>query len=112
MCLNPIPIKTVDSFNMPVVQGFPCGKCLECLKDRQNSWKIRLTEEARDHLYVYFFTLTYSDDSVPFVYHNGDKYLSVCKKDIQNWIKRNRIQFERTLGRFLDFKYFVCSEYG
>lgn len=113
MCLNPIVIKTVDAFNLPVNQSVPCGKCIECFKDRQNSWKIRLQEESRDHKYVYFFTLTYSDDHVPFVISSdGERLLHVSKPDVQKWIKRNRISYERYFGRVIDLKYFVCSEYG
>ena len=113
MCLNPIQIKTEDAFGIPVNQSVPCGKCIECLKDRQNSWKIRLIEEARDHRYVYFFTLTYNDDSVPFSYtEDGTRVNHVNKVDIQLWIKRNRIKFERQFNRELDFKYFITSEYG
>lgn len=37
---------------------------------------------------------------------------SVCRKDVQNWLKRCRIHFERKLGRKLDFAYSICSEYG
>lgn len=37
---------------------------------------------------------------------------SVCRKDVQNWLKRCRVHFERHLGRFLDFSYSICSEYG
>lgn len=113
MCLYPISIKTKDSFGLDVMQSVPCGRCIECLKDRQNSWKIRLTEEARDHLYVYFFTLTYRDDTVPWsLAPDGTKVLHPSKIDIQLWIKRHRIKFERLLRRTIDFKYFVCSEYG
>lgn len=113
MCLYPITIKTQDAFGIDVNQSVPCGKCIECLKDRQNSWKIRLSEEARDHKYVYFFTLTYRDDSVPFSYDlDGNKVNHVNKVDIQLWIKRNRIKFERYFKRNIDFKYFICSEYG
>lgn len=113
MCLNPISIKTVDAFGIDVNQSVPCGKCIECLKDAQNSWKIRLTEEARDHLYVYFFTLTYNDDSVPFtILDDGTRVNHVSKIDIQLWIKRNRIKYERMFNRDIDFKYFVTSEYG
>lgn len=113
MCLYPITIKTQDAFGIDVNQSVPCGKCIECLKDRQNSWKIRLSEEARDHKYVYFFTLTYRDDSVPFSYDlDGNKVNHVNKVDIQLWIKRNRIKFERYFKRDIDFKYFICSEYG
>ena len=112
MCLYPISIKTVDSYGLPINQDVPCGKCLECLKDRQNSWKIRIQEESRDHLYCYFFTLTYNDSSVPYVHHDGRKINVVCKSDIQNWIKRNRISYQRYFKRDIDLKYFICSEYG
>lgn len=37
---------------------------------------------------------------------------SVCRKDIQNWLKRCRVYFERKEGRTLDFSYSICSEYG
>lgn len=112
MCLFPITFCSVDSFGCDVVQTVPCGKCVECLKDKQNSWKIRICEEARDHLYCYFFTLTYNESSVPLVEHEGSFLRQVCKKHIQDWIKRNRIYFERTLGDDKYIKYFICSEYG
>lgn len=113
MCLYPSTIKGVDAFGVQVVMSVPCGKCIECLKDRQNSWKIRLVEESREHLYTYFFTLTYNEDSVPFTYlEDGTKLLHVNKVDIQLWIKRNRMRFERLFNRKVDFKYFICSEYG
>lgn len=113
MCLYPITIKSKDAFGIDVSQSFPCGKCIECLKDRQNSWKIRLTEEARDHKYVYFFTLTYNDDTVPYSYDpEGNKVLHFRKSDLQLWIKRHRMSYERLFKRQIDFKYFICSEYG
>lgn len=113
MCLRPITVKTEDAFGIPVNQSVPCGKCIECLKDRQNSWKIRLTEEARDHLHVYFFTLTYNEDSVPHVFlDDGTQVNHVRKSDIQLWVKRNRIKYERLFNRDIDFKYFITSEYG
>lgn len=113
MCFYPIQIKTEDAFGILVNQSVPCGKCIECLKDSQNSWKIRLMEEARDHLYVYFFTLTYNDDSVPFTYmEDGTRVNHVSKIDIQLWLKRNRMRYVRQFNKEIDFKYFVTSEYG
>ena len=114
MCLYPLSIKTEDSHGVSINQTVPCGKCIECLKDRQNSWKIRLTEEARDHLYVYFFTLTYNDESVPYTYdeRTGERVNHVRKSDVQLWTKRHRIAYERLFKRDIDFKYFICSEYG
>lgn len=113
MCLSPLSIRTHDAFGVEINQTVPCGKCIECFKDTQNAWKIRLIEEFRDHLYVYFFTLTYNEDSVPFtILDDGTKVRHVSKTDIQLWIKRNRINYERTLSRKVDLKYFICSEYG
>lgn len=113
MCLTPITMRSTDAFGVDVTQSFPCGKCIECLKDRQNSWKIRLVEEARDHKFVYFFTLTYNDDSVPFTtLPGGTRVNHVSKYDIQLWVKRSRINFVRKLKREIDFKYFITSEYG
>lgn len=113
MCLYPVTIKTEDAFGLTVSQSVPCGKCIECLKDKQNSWKIRLTEESRDHLFVYFFTLTYNDESAPYVYNeNGEKVLQLNKNDVQLWIKRLRMRYERKFKRKIDLKYFVCGEYG
>lgn len=37
---------------------------------------------------------------------------SVCRKDVQNWLKLCRVYFERKLNRKLDFSYSICSEYG
>lgn len=37
---------------------------------------------------------------------------SVCRKDVQNWLKRCRVYFERKENRKLDFSYSICSEYG
>ena len=112
MCLTPLSIRTTDSFGVDINQSVPCGKCIECLKDYQNSWKIRLTEEARDHLHVYFFTLTYRDDVVPHIFHEGDQINIVSKTDLQKWLKRSRISLERLFKRDIDFKYFLCTEYG
>ena len=97
MCLTPVTMKSVDAFGLPVIQQFNCGKCIECLKDSQNAWRIRLVEEARDHRYVYFFTLTYNDDNVPFTtIQDGVKVNHVSKVDIQLWTKRSKIRLERT----------------
>ena len=107
MCLFPLSIRTKDSYGIEINQSVPCGKCIECLKDYQNSWKIRLTEEARDHSHVYFFTLTYNDSSVPHIFHDGEQVNVVSKPEIQLWLKRSRIFYERYFKRSIDFKYFI-----
>lgn len=37
---------------------------------------------------------------------------TVCRRDVQLWLKRCRIYFERKLNKHLDFSYSICSEYG
>lgn len=111
MCFSPIQLFYTDSFGNDLTASAPCGKCLDCLKDKQNSIKIRILEESRNHLYTYFFTLTYRDETAPKVEY-GKTYYTFSKRHIQDWIKRSRIGFSRLLKREISMKYFVCSEYG
>lgn len=112
MCLFPYVLR-YDAFlrgtsNVEV----PCGKCVECLKDRQNSWKLRLTEEARNWSTLCFFTLTYSECSVP---RNDFGNTTASLDDIQRWIKRWRISLVRRYGKdsaLSDIKFFICAEYA
>lgn len=112
MCTRPITLRNPDPDQ---VLGFgitvPCGQCPECLAKRQNDWKLRLMEESKNYTYMYFFTLTYSDDNLPLT----DEGLSTaCKREVQLWIKRFRMAFERSKGiKLSDYmKYFICAEYG
>lgn len=46
---------------------YPCGKCVACLHNQQDSWAIRLNEEAKHterHEFIYD-TLTFSDVNLP-----------------------------------------------
>lgn len=118
MCLYPINIK-VEGYHHPVFYrptsciAVPCGKCVECLKDRQNSWKLRLVSEAGDWPHLYFFTLTYSDQTVS---RNDKGNTTASKSHIQNWIKRFRINTERNNPNLSKnckwMKYFICAEYA
>lgn len=92
----------------------PCGKCVECLKARQNSWKLRICEESKNWKHFYFFTLTYNDENLPMNidYETGEYWSTNRKSDVQNWIKRLRESVSRNLGERMGLKYFVCSEYG
>lgn len=62
MCYRPINVQMADGS----YQKVKCGKCLECLNEKRNSWVIRMTEELKDaHQKGVFFTLTYSDENIP-----------------------------------------------
>lgn len=62
MCYKPINVRQADGRYMKV----KCGKCLECLNEKRNAWVIRMEEELKSaHGKGVFFTLTYSDTSIP-----------------------------------------------
>ena len=109
MCLRPVVCRQNDPFGCEVLQSFPCGKCLECVKDRQNSWKLRLCNEANDWSQLFFFTLTYTEDAVA---RNEYGRTTACRRHIQDWLKRFRTNYERRFGSLAVFKYFICAEYA
>lgn len=124
MCLSPISISRTY-LGRKVVQWAPCGKCEECIKDKQNEYIIRTIEEAmKVKGNIYFLTLTYSDDNVPLtVDEDGElideetgEILSTLKSldngDITAWKKRCRRHIQYHTGRKCDFSYLICGEYG
>lgn len=74
MCTRPIEIKVVSpiSHRERIVLA-PCGKCHECLASYQQSWTLRMAEEAKEWKFAYFLTLTYRDDAIPYVYLRADR---------------------------------------
>ena len=143
MCVSPIDLSVVSrTFGTRRCLLVPCGKCVDCLKTKQNSWKLRLCKEAGFYSHVYFFTLTYRNDKLPchvyfqdtiseplyssnycdccdFVRYAGSDDMvvcsSACKREIQLFIKAMRTDFNRKHSLPLNsenFRYFICSEYG
>ena len=108
MCVSPITIRNKGKYG-PRSYKVPCGKCVECLKQYQNDWFVRIYEECKNSSSVLFFTLTYSNEHVPYVVDTdtGELWLSVCVEHLQKAFKRFRVR--RDLP---NWKYFICSEYG
>lgn len=136
-CLNP---RVVYNKYIGEHVSVPCGKCAGCTSLKANSWSTRLERESADHRYTVFVTLTYAEDKRPlidisslkdtYVSETFDKSLAdsseyvklrhglipVCsKKDIQDFIKRLRINLYRNLHlnekeRIL--RYFCAAEFG
>ena len=113
MCLASFPVRVSSDHGFYFIMA-SCGKCIECVKARQNSWKIRLCSEAENYSHVYFFTLTYSDTSVPTTFSSltGEELTTARKSDVQAWIKLHRERHLRKYGERIDMKYFICAEYG
>lgn len=142
MCVNISPrVVTLRRTGKTVVVNTPCGHCVECLKKRQNDWKLRICHESAEWSHCYFFTLTYRNDVLPCRVVNRDEFgcihysgtfpqcqefinrfpfcdleivSSANKSEIQAFIKRIREDISRKFydGERWPMKYFVCAEYG
>lgn len=78
-----------------------CGKCMQCLKRRQNGWAFRLKQQQKVATSAIFLTLTYEEPETTF---NGHHTLN--KRHYQLFIKKLRKQTSAPL------KYYMCGEYG
>ena len=56
-----------------------CGKCMECRKQNQRQWLVRMSEELRTEPNAYFMTLTISDE-------NYEILKNICKSEDNNTI--------------------------
>lgn len=65
----------------------PCGKCLNCMKKRQNEWAFRIQSEAKEHFgRTFFVTLTFDDDHLHNYYHI----------QVPSWIQKFQTEFRKT----------------
>lgn len=78
----------------------PCGQCLGCRIERQESWAVRCYAESKMHAKNCFITLTYDDANLP-------QYGSLCYNDFQLFMKR--LRKKRNAEKI---RYFVAGEYG
>lgn len=83
-----------------------CGKCVECLQQRRNSWAKRTELEmysngALRYKHGYFVTLTYDNQHIP--RDSRGKY-TLRIKDLQMFFDR--------LRKLRKFRYLACGEYG
>lgn len=99
-------IKTTDTQNKYL--EVPCGVCVECMFKRQSDLVCRVRNMLRDN-YLFFFTLTYNDESLPQITTStGDTIPFADVADVQKMMKR--IRRHNLLDR--PFKYLVVSERG
>ncbi|QGH72132.1 MAG: replication associated protein [Microviridae sp. ctYqV29] len=85
-------------------KALPCGRCLCCSINRRRLWTHRLMLEAKVCIATSFLTLTYRDESVPRL---KDGSQSLCKKHLQDWLKRFR---KRTSP--MRWRFYGIGEYG
>jgi len=110
-----------NSFVNPCVDivELPCGKCTHCRLTYSKEWMQRCMLEEKAWQYNEMLTLTYDDEHVPKTYgidsETGevltDKVNTLCKKDVQEFLKRLRRQWEYKYGED-NIRFFMCGEYG
>lgn len=119
-------VKAIDKQNQPIYKDIgidetsrlpsfvlPCGHCLGCREDQSKEWSNRLIMESLYHDTSYFLTLTYDDDHIPIVEsldeETGEYFIhsSLCKRDIQLFIKRLRRANPND-----HIRYYIAGEYG
>lgn len=95
----------------------PCGYCQGCQLRKAAEWAVRCVHESRYHERNSFLTLTYETKYLP-------KNSSLCKKDLQDFLKRLRTHLHDTEDYLKihepyhgpwqppEIKYFACGEYG
>lgn len=96
----------------------PCGRCIECLKDRGQQWTNRcfLEYNTSGGENAFFVSLTYRDECLPVTYYadpstgEGFPVYTLRKKDIQLFLKRCRKYFFGDEKGTL--RYYICGEYG
>lgn len=80
----------------------PCGRCAACLQRKRQDWVIRLKEELKVSENAFFVTITYNDRYIPL----ADEIPTLCKPDVQKYLKRLRKRLKKGL------KYYLVGEYG
>lgn len=114
-CYSPILVPDPRFHSGKIYMQVPCGKCLGCLKSKQNSWSIRVQEQLNQCPNSCFITLTYSDENVPMAFdpESGEVRQSLHRKDFQDWIRRVRDKLRYKFGPdYPKLQYFMCGEYG
>lgn len=101
MCDSPFRLKDSEI-------DVPCGKCPKCRRRRADGWAFRLMQEEKRSFSAHFITLTYDTKFVP-ITQSG--FMSVSKRDCQNFFKRLRKRVVGNSGESA-IKYYLAAEYG
>ena len=122
MCLYPKLIKNKkylpnkkNNWNPPKCEDYrvlyvtaACGKCLECRKQKQREWLVRMSEELRHDANAYFMTLTFSEEKL-------EEYKKLCNSEDPNTIatKAMRLMLERCRRKLKhSIKHWFITELG
>lgn len=91
-----------------------CGDCIECRKQKQRQWHVRLLEEIKSTPHGYFVTLTFSDESIQQLYA-GTPHTNITGYTLDNHIatRATRLFLERWRKKYKkSLKHWLVTELG
>ena len=95
----------------------PCGKCEYCRLTYSKEWMQRCMLEERAWEHNEMLTLTYNEEHVPKAQgvdlKTGEvqEVNTLCKKDVQDFLKRLRFHWSKKYGED-NIRFYMCGEYG
>lgn len=99
-----LPAPGCGRYDVVDVLNIPCRKCIGCRLDYSRDWANRMLLEFQNTKRAVFITLTYNDSHLP---TSECGFPTLCKRDVQLWMKRLRKLFSGT-----QIRYFLAGEYG
>jgi len=85
-----------------------CQRCIECKKQKANSWRARLLEDIQTYKNGKFITLTFSNDSIKKLYEEIDKTLEGYEIDnqiatlaVRRWLERHRKKYGKSIRHWI-----------
>lgn len=105
-CLKPFRIRDPVT---GIYKIFSCQKCVACVQNRRSGWFLRLKNEEKRALSVWFITLTYSEETLPI---GKEDVPTLVKSDLQKFFKRLRKMMFGSKSKGKYFKYYAVGEYG
>jgi len=83
-----------------------CGVCMECMKQKANNWRLRITEDIKQHTNGKFITLTFSNESYTELAKEikADGYLldnEIATLGVRRFLERWRKKYKKSLRHWL-----------
>lgn len=122
MCLFPVMIinpkyraskkngGVIPEMRDPRVKYVPvgCQKCMECKKQKSREWKVRLTEEMKDHEHKQFVTFTFSNEGIEEVnskikeeYKGYERDNEIATYAVRHFLEKWRKKFGRSVRHWM-----------
>lgn len=106
---NPPPMTDERTMYVPI----GCGNCIECLRQKQREWQVRLAEEIRHDNSGKFVTLTLSDESMQELGEDVEKFAEGYVRDnliatlaVRRYLERWRKKYK------VSCKHWLITEWG